>query len=58
MLCCFCGSSTRAATDREYIELEMRFPAYDGPFRQWFGAHVACFDAAAHINQPVEIPFN
>jgi hypothetical protein len=47
MRCCFCGSGTAEAGPQQYVELEVTFPGWDGPMRQFFGAHVRCFEAKA-----------
>jgi hypothetical protein len=57
MSCCFCGGDTSEANDSEYVEVKIRFPAFDGPMRQYFGAHVACFHRVASPSHRIENPF-
>jgi hypothetical protein len=56
MTCCFCGGDTATTADGEYVELQVRFPAFDGPMRQFFGAHARCFDEATTRMHRIENP--
>jgi hypothetical protein len=47
MRCCFCGGDTTEAGAHEYVELEVTYPAWEGPMSQLFGANLLCFQAKA-----------
>jgi hypothetical protein len=56
MRCCFCGTDTAEAPAENYVEIEITFPVFDGPMRQFFGAHVGCFNEATAVGFAIEKP--
>lgn len=45
LICCFCGGDTSIASDADYVEISVRFPAATDSMVQWFGAHAGCLQA-------------